>query len=209
MFEPQIIPIFSKVVYIDYLDIDNNIILKTLEQESFKKIWEEGSTDSLCKVSLNKSILEKKELYTLKEKIFTVFNKYTKKILKYNYNDFKMTTSWITKTNINQSSLIHNHNNSMLSGVLYLKTEPKKAKIIFHNHANNSSWKLSTSENNIYNSDKYTFDMSENLIIFFPSETHHQIKASEQLTERISLAFNFCPIGQIGELGSDSFMEVK
>ena len=51
--------------------------------------------------------------------------------------------------------------------------------------------------------------MSENLIIFFPSETHHQIKASEQLTERISLAFNFCPIGQIGELGSDSFMEVK
>ena len=54
MFEPQIIPIFSKVVYIDYLDIDNNIILKILEQESFKKIWEEGSTDSLCKVSLNK-----------------------------------------------------------------------------------------------------------------------------------------------------------
>ena len=141
MFEPQIIPIFPKVVYIDYLDIDNNRILKILEQESFKKIWEEGSTDSLCKVSLNKSILEKKELYTLKEKIFTVFNKYTKKILKYNYNDFKMTTSWITKTNINQSSLIHNHNNSMLSGVLYLKTEPKKAKIIFHNHANNSSWK--------------------------------------------------------------------
>ena len=84
---------------------------------------------------------------------------------------------------------------------------PIFSKPIYINYYNNSHWSLRTSENNIYNSNIQTFDMSENLIIFFPSEVYHQIKVSEQ-DERISLAFNFVPTGQIGEINSDSYMEI-
>ena len=205
MINPQILPIFSKPIFIDHIEFNKTFVLNMFEKESFKKIWK---GNNLCKTSENKFILNKKELQFLKEKIFESFNKYVKGVLKYDYNDFKMTTSWITKTKFNENSLIHNHNNSMFSGVLYLKTLPKKAKIIFHNHSNSSHWDLRTSENNIYNSNKQTFDMSENLIIFFPSEVYHEIKLSEQ-DERISLAFNFCPTGKIGQINSDSYMEIQ
>jgi len=200
---PQILPIFSKVIYVDYLDLDKNLILEKIKLLSFESIYQENSKN-FCSISKNKRILNTLEFNDLKEKIIIPLKKYVYDILKYHNNEFKITTSWFTKAKTNEQSLAHNHSNSFLSGVLYLKTEPKKAGIMFHNFAKNSSWLLKASEYNIYNSHEYTFNMSENLIIFFPSELHHQVLINNQENERISLAFNFSPTGKVGIENSDS-----
>ncbi len=199
---PQILPVFSKVIYIDHVDLDKNLILKKIESLNFESIKE--NNENFSSISTNKRILNSKEFNYLKEKIKIPLKKYVYDILKYHNNEFKITTSWFTKAKTNQQSLAHNHCNSFLSGVLYLKTEPEKAELKFHNYSRNSSWLLEASEYNIYNSNEFNLSMSENLIIFFPSEMHHQIVSNNQKNERISLAFNFSPIGKVGMKNSDN-----
>ena len=199
---PQILPIFSKVIYVDYIDLNKDLILEKIKSLNFESINQENS-ENFCSISENKRILNTPEFNDLKEKIKIPLKKYVYNILKYHNNEFKITTSWVTKAKTNEQSLAHNHSNSFLSGVLYLKTEPKKADIMFHNYSKNSSWLLEASEYNIYNSHEFTLNMSENLIIFFPSELHHQVLNNNQENERISLAFNFSPVGKVGMKNSD------
>ena len=67
---------------------------------------------------------------------------------------------------------------------------------------------LSSTQENIYNSNSFTLDLSANTIIFFPSEVYHKINMNKGDTERISLAFNFIPTGELGKKNSDSYCEV-
>tara|TARA_R100001126_G_C4882130_1_gene179809 strand:- start:2699 stop:2989 length:291 start_codon:yes stop_codon:yes gene_type:complete len=95
----------------------------------------------------------------------------------------------------------------MFSGVVYLKTAKEKADISFENFAT-KRFHIEAHEYNIYNCAEITYTQSEKDILIFPSETHHKICRNEGRGERISLAFNFIPIGRIGIEGEDSFCEI-
>lgn len=101
------------------------------------------------------------------------FYKYSYDILHYS-NKFKITTSWFTKSEKNQSSNYHNHSNSMFSGILYIQTNKSSGNISFQNF-NDSRYKLDSFKYNIYNSTEYTFQPQDGLLILFPSEVHHKI----------------------------------
>ena len=198
----MLFPLFSKPIYIESLEINTEKICNILQNEKF-----ENTNNSNCKKSNNQYILDRDDMKFLKEKILKSFLNYINKNLKYEHKKFKITTSWITKTIGLGSSELHRHRNSMFSGCLYLKTEPKKALINFVNFDNNS-FQLNVEENNIYNSQEFSFKMREKIIIFFPSELHHEIIASNQSMERISLAFNLIPIGLVGNELSDSHCKI-
>ena len=198
----MLFPLFSKPIYIESLDINTEEICNLLKDEKFQQ-----TKSPHCLKSINQNILEKENIKFLKNKIFNSFDNYVKKNLKYKHDNFKITTSWLTKTTGDGSSELHRHRNSMFSGCLYLKTEPKKAIINFVNFDNNS-FQLNIEENNIYNSQEFNFKMSEKLIMFFPSDLHHEILPNNQLKERISLAFNLIPTGLVGNELSDSHCKI-
>jgi uncharacterized protein (TIGR02466 family) len=110
--------------------------------------------------------------------------------LKYNNYKFKIKNSWFTKTLTNQKSETHNHRNSIFSGVLYIKTEPKKGSICFMDKSKQGYF-LEPSESNILNSEEWILNLSEGNIIFFPSSLHHKLMINKTNTERISLAMDF------------------
>jgi uncharacterized protein (TIGR02466 family) len=205
--DATILPLFSKVIYANDLNIDATKILKELK-ENFKTSGYKYLTDGNSNVSLvgsNKSILEDKKFKNIKIVIEKEFKKYVEDVLRYE-NKFKITTSWITKSKPNQESNYHNHNNCMFSGVLYLKANENSGGIDFLNFENNR-FLLKAKDYNVFNGRNYTLDAKEGRILFFPSEVYHKILKNRSSEDRYSLAFNFIPIGNIGNLENDSHLK--
>ena len=121
-------------------------------------------------------------------------------------SEFKITTSWFTKSQNSQSSNYHNHNNSMFSGVLYLQTDENSGDISFEDF-NNRRYKLNVKEYNIYNCTEYQIKPNDGLLILFPSEVHHKILKNNSNIVRHSLAFNIIPVGEIGS--NDSYLNIE
>jgi len=202
-----ILPLFSKVIYANDLNIDTTKVLKELK-ENFETSGYKYLTDGNLNISLvgsNKSILENKNFKSLKIIIEKEFKKYAQNVLRYE-NKFKITTSWVTKSKPNQESNYHNHNNCMFSGVLYLKADENSGGIDFLNFENNR-FLLKAKDYNIFNGRNYTLDAKQGRILFFPSEMYHKILKNKSQEDRYSLAFNFMPIGNIGNLKDDSHLK--
>jgi len=202
-----ILPLFSKVIYANDLNIDTTKVLKELK-ENFETSGYKYLTDGNLNISLvgsNKSILENKNFRSLKIIIEKEFKKYAQNVLRYE-NKFKITTSWVTKSKPNQESNYHNHNNCMFSGVLYLKADENSGGIDFLNFENNR-FLLKAKDYNIFNGRNYTLDAKQGRILFFPSEMYHKILKNKSQEDRYSLAFNFMPIGNIGNLKDDSHLK--
>ena len=202
----EIIPLFSKPIYKEQLKINIKKIVSLMNND-FEKAGSKIKgidVDNITGVSKSFSVLDQKKLMYLKNILMKEFYKYSYDILHYS-NKFKITTSWFTKSEKNQSSNYHNHSNSMFSGILYIQTNKSSGNISFQNF-NDSRYKLDSFKYHIYNSTEYTFQPEDGLLILFPSEVHHKILKNNSNTTRHSLAFNLIPIGEIGN--GDSYINV-
>lgn len=202
--ESLIIPLFSSPVVIYQIEEEINF-LDNIDSISFKPIKEHSSSDlKSTYISSNLKILNS---YTDTKKIVDkYFNQFKNDVMKYNDVEFKMTTSWVTKTVKNSMSHYHNHKNSMFSGVLYLNGGEDMAPIEFKNY-NTQDILSEVSEYNIYNSDTWQLYPQKNMIIFFRSNLMHKIGHQKINVDRYSIAFNYFPEGNIGY--DDSSMEIE
>jgi len=204
----SILPLFSKPFYVkklDYIDDDYfNKLLSNIKIQSYKK----SDNKFYTTVSKDYSILEKKEFSTLKNRILDEFNLYKNDLLKYNNTDFKITTSWLTKGKKNQLSRLHNHTNSMFSGIFYFSVNKNQFNILFENFYK-SMYNVVPTEYNIYNSTNQKILVENKTLILFPSEVHHQILENNSSKDRYSLAFNIIPDGSYGPKNTDSRVNIK
>jgi len=197
----QIIPIFSKPIYINKIHIETKKILDIFNNYKLSKSRQDLKSSD---IAINYDILNISELYDLKQKIIKAYEDFLNNNLHYE-NKFKITTSWITRTLPSQKSHAHNHLNSMFSGVFYIQTKKNCGKIQFQNLFN-KTFHLNVKSYNIYNSDFWEIEPLDGLILIFPSEIYHQVLENFSDIERVSIAFNLLPIGKIGE--HDSQLEL-
>jgi len=201
----DLVPLFSKPVFLKNIDFDlkqtRSIIKKIEFEESHPNIQSDNSY-----ASNDKYILERKEFKTLKTILTNELNLYVKNYMHY-VNDFEITTSWLTKINKEADSVLHNHNNSMLSGVLYLKVNKKSGSIRFESFAD-TRYLPQISKYTVFNSLDYYFEPSDKLLIIFPSEVFHKVEQNKSNITRYSLAFNAIPKGLVGDRTTDSHLYV-
>jgi uncharacterized protein (TIGR02466 family) len=114
---------------------------------------------------------------------------YYTEVMKYNYK-LHMTNSWLNVTQENQSHNAHNHNNSILSGVLYIKTKDSTPSITFCRLYPPMLLNFAAEEYNFFNSLEWELPVDDNCIVIFPSQCFHYVKKNETLNDRISIAFN-------------------
>ena len=194
----EIFSLFSKVVYVKQTNINCENILKTInEKTSVSGIPNKITKKYLTLASTNKKVLDQIKYKNLKKEIMKEFYYYAHGVLNYKNNKFKMTTSWFTKSDAGQESNYHNHNNCMFSGCLYLKINDNSGGINFNNYEN-FRFQLIATKYDMLNARDYTIKPQTGTIVFFPSEMHHRILQNESNEERVSLAFNFLPVGNIG-----------
>ena len=138
------------------------------------------------------------ELSFLGNMILDQFYKFKDTVLRYENTDFRLTTSWITKTQPGEGSFFHNHNNCMYSGVFYFNNDEQHTALTFTNFAFQTSYTIEPTEWNDFNSISWTYRPKNNSCIYFPSHLPHMVEKNTSDKIRQSIAFNIMPIGNIG-----------
>ena len=108
--------LFSEVFYRNEIkDFPLAPIIKYLDKEKFEKVGYGLKTSTSIGSTYN--VLELKKFKKLKARLLKEFTYFKNEYLKYNNNDFAVTTSWITKSEPGEASHSHNHRNSFYSGI--------------------------------------------------------------------------------------------
>jgi len=186
------IPICANTLFIYKLDIKDDLTLKFTEEE-FKPSTMSAWGTSLIGKDLN--ILKKYK--ELNEEINKAINETIKKILRLENTNYRVYSSWLTKTESKGFSGSHFHANSWLSGIYYPVSDPGFCVKFFFD--NKSQFKARPIEMNMYNSNECTIIPEDNFLILFFSQLRHKIMPNLSKKDRFSLSFNLLPKGEFGE----------
>jgi len=181
------IPICSNALFIYRLDIKEDLTLKFTE-EKFR------STESQSLMSEDSNILKKYK--KLNKEINKAVDSTLKEKLRLKNINYRIFSSWLTKTKPKGFSHSHSHFNSWLSGIYYPKGDPGfRVKFFFNNKGQFFTRPI---EANIYNSNECIIVPENNYLILFFSQLRHKIMPNEAKKDRFSLSFNLLPRGEFG-----------
>jgi uncharacterized protein (TIGR02466 family) len=203
----KIIPLFSTPLYVSQVNLLNDEI-EFIKKTNYLRVpanngFMSKNNDILKNKNLknlNKQIIEHLKFY--KEEIFSIAN---------NINVF-IKHSWLMKHIKGDKSQKHFHENSLISGIVYVKTPEKSGNIIFHKKnsvINDVSplIQLNFNEFNLFNSGAWNLDVEENMIVLFPSYLDHSTEVNESNDERYCLSFDTFLKGKIKTY--DKELEIK
>ena len=185
-------------------DDENKFISKCLESTT-ENVFNYSSTETYV---LDKGLSEIR--YFIEESIRT----YVETVIiggtydEYDF-DFRITQSWLNKTLRNSDGHhVHNHPNSFISGVFYVRVKPDVDYIVF-SRPNQQFFQFPIKEYNTFNSYQWSVGVSEGQLLLFPSTLIHEVKPpkvsnmissdDDAYADRISLSFNVFPTGRIGD----------
>jgi uncharacterized protein (TIGR02466 family) len=201
-------PLFSAPVYtnkLDYLSAENVNYITNLQ---YKRTLHNDAN-----ISLNTYVLNLPELKELKYQVINHINTYLYDVIRTEKNiKFKLLNSWVMQHLPKDYGPPHNHNNSLFSGVLYIKTSENCGNIQFNNKVNNNfseTIRLKYEEYNIYNSSSFYFKPSDGLILLFPSYLSHEILPNLSEDLRYCLSFNIFIEGELGETDGIDILSLK
>jgi uncharacterized protein (TIGR02466 family) len=158
----------------------------------FVHLGNNGTTD--------KKILEHPEMISLKKVIEECLNQWCINVYApRNPESFKLkiTQSWLNYTKPGEHHDRHYHPNSIVSGAIYIDTNPVKDQIIF-NSGKMYDYYIPWDSLNQFNSMEATISVANKDIVLFPSNLNHSVPENIGTNTRISLAFNSFFEGSLG-----------
>jgi len=102
----------------------------------------------------------------------------------------------------------HVHPNSIISGVFYLRQDPKLPPIQF-SKSNQDSMKLDPRKYNSYNAETFLLPCTSGELILFPSNLRHSVPVNMGEEERISLSFNTFSIDALGSEENLTHLDIR
>jgi len=104
--------------------------------------------------------------------------------------NLRITQSWMNYNPPETSHHKHFHGNSIVSGVLYLKTNSKSGAFLAHKREHYTNIMNAKPINTYFNSDTHHILPTNNMLILFQSSLEHSVEKNTSKETRISLAFN-------------------
>jgi uncharacterized protein (TIGR02466 family) len=149
--------------------------------------------------SKNRYILDEPEMVEIKEMLMEAVDYWFKTVVCNSKVEPYITQSWLNWTQKEETHHLHNHPNSIVSGVLYINGEDDK--LHFHKQEYEQIKILPDTDEqyNEYNCEVAWFSTPPGKILLFPSKIQHTVekKVSDKL--RVTLAFNVFVRGTIGK----------
>jgi hypothetical protein len=108
-----------------------------------------------------------------------------------------ITQSWANYTDNGEHHASHSHRNSVLSGVLYVKTDPANDNITFYKQRS-TMLDIPKMVGNSWNAEGWKHASVSSEMLIFPSELEHMVENVVANDTRVSLAFNTFLSGTIG-----------
>lgn len=97
---------------------------------------------------------------------------------------------WININSTNNYNNPHVHQQSIFSGVYYVKTNDNTGKIVFNNNSNIDYICQSFTEGSRYSFSSIKYNTPIGRVIVFPSWIQHHVESNQSSQDRISIAFN-------------------
>ena len=102
----------------------------------------------------------------------------------------------------------HVHPNSIISGVFYLRQDPKLPPIQF-SKSNQEAMKLDPRKYNTYNAETFLLPCTAGELILFPSNLRHSVPVNMGEEERISLSFNTFSVDALGSEENLTHLDIR
>ena len=99
---------------------------------------------------------------------------------------------WININGYKDFNLRHTHENSIISGVFYVKAPDKSSKITFYHPAFKlmvREWNINMKHNH-YTSSVWSINPQKGKLLLFPSWLEHEVSPNLSQESRISISFN-------------------
>ena len=190
--QKNIYPLFATGVYKNKLNI-------TLTNNELAAIYDLNSSKQILgtKLSNDKFILERPELQRLKNILLDEVKEYFNTIMGYEFEIY-ITNSWCNIAGHTERQTLHNHANSVVSGVFYLDVDQSQPSIPFVNPTPPFLLNMRSQQYNMFNSLEFDIPLEDNTVILFPSQCFHYVKSNPTTNNRVSIAFNTFVKGNIG-----------
>ena len=105
--------------------------------------------------------------------------------------EVKVTSMWSVINKKNASNARHIHSNNYISAAYYVKTPENGGDIVFHDPRTVTTFRYpKIAENNTLNSNIFTIQPKEGLLVLFPSYLYHSVDFNRSEEERIVISFN-------------------
>ena len=213
VFKFDIAPIFSIPLYRAPL----NYKLSEKDKNDLNKIIEtEDMHDRMFNLQSKDVFVFNSMFPKLKEEILIHINNYIKNVHDPDA-DFKckITQSWLNFYSQHRPSLHeHDHPNSFLSGVYYLKTKQEDL-IIFRDHKciEKYGFQFEVKQSTNFNQQNVVVTVEEGILLLWPSTVKHYVPQMNEIgsshkIDRISLSFNTFLTGHLGLPDNLTFLEM-
>jgi uncharacterized protein (TIGR02466 family) len=196
--QPKIVyPLFSAPVYVNNVGDFPRPDVKRLEYTT---------GDYRFLTTVDKRVLHRPEFKGVHEVVMREVESYVREVLCVNRSiEFYVTDSWVNIYRRGEGAGPHTHNNSLISGVLYLKVNESSGDLVFQRDIHSlvpfpPALDLDMDRFNVYNCKSWAHKPKVNDICLFPSVVMHAADPNLSDEERWCLAFNVFVRGQIGTL---------
>ena len=201
----DVFPLFSTPTA--HATIETDIPLSVIDNLEY---YEYSDTSGFSSVDQN--VLTRSEFKHLRFEIENLLNNYLFGLLKFTEGRIAHTRSWINFHKYGHLAPVHNHTNSMYSGVYYFTAPEKGGKLFFQRPNTDLTFVSSTimpiiDEHNIYNSHTFGWLPKPNDVFLFPSHLHHFTEPNLSNENRYCLAFNYFLEGPMG--GNTGYVNLK
>ena len=155
-------------------------------------------------MSKTKYVLNEARFRPLLKKLNKHVDIYTRDVLKVKHEiTFSLKNSWCMQHDPGHWAQKHYHQNSIISGVLYIKTSSTSGNIFFHNKLIQNNLfspilQIPFEEENIHNSDTYWIHPEDGTLVMFPSFLEHSVNTNKSNDARYCLPFNYAIKGVLG-----------
>ena len=156
--------------------------------------------------SANSYILNEPECVEAKTFILQQVKEFADNILLFDYDEYELSQSWVSRKHPGQHHTMHTHPNSLISGVFYYgEPAPNTPAIKFHKvsggmNVNQLQAKTKPDKRSSkFAWENFSVQFEPGLLVIFPSYLFHSVPINESDKIRSSVAFNVVPKNNLGQ----------
>ena len=202
---PSVVPVYN---------VNRGFSLNEKERQEIDSVIAEGMIQYEGNTASENKFLFDSKLPDLRSFCEEHISEYVRQVIrpKNKSLEFYITQSWLNVTKQNEHHEIHNHPNSIISGVYYFTDN---SIIIFTSPFADLVSKTISIESEIYNSWNFANynecgqTWNKGTLILFPSYLTHRVPKNKSLDVRISLSFNVFVRGELGTINNLTYLDLK
>lgn len=177
----------------DFAKLNSGIIsgIDKIRKEQANTVPASWSSVLYTTIGAPQTLLQHKEFDPLSNVIMREAGHFADELdLETEHHPLRFTECWVNIYGQGHTQEVHQHANSVISGIYYVKAPEGSGELLFHSPYHDTMLDPPTRKPNGINNNMVSFTPKEGMMVLFRSFVKHSVKPTVGTEERISIAFN-------------------